>query len=95
MAGQLIDSLSGPWKPSDYRDTYTDRVNDLIEAKRRKKDFQPADEPPAATNVTDLAQALRASLDAAKKSSGKRSTAGKPTTKKPAAAKRPARKGAA
>ena len=74
MAGQLIDSLSGPWKPSDYRDTYTDRVNDLIDAKRRKKDFQPADEPPAATNVTDLARALRASLDAAKKSSGSAAT---------------------
>jgi DNA end-binding protein Ku len=67
MAGQLISSLSGPWKPDDYRDTYTDRVNDLIEAKKHGKDFQPADEAPAATNVTDLAKALRASLDAAKK----------------------------
>jgi len=67
MAGQLISSLSGPWKPEDYRDTYTDRVNDLIEAKKHNEDFRPADEPPAATKATDLAQALRASLDAAKK----------------------------
>jgi non-homologous end joining protein Ku len=28
MARQLIDAMSGPWKPADYRDTYTDRVND-------------------------------------------------------------------
>ena len=25
MARQLVDSMSGPWTPSDYRDTYTDR----------------------------------------------------------------------
>jgi DNA end-binding protein Ku len=95
MAGQLIASLSGPWKPEDYRDTYTDRVNDLIDAKKHSKEFQPADEPPAATKVTDLTQALRASLDAAKKPSAKRSTANKPTAKKRTAAKRTARKGAA
>lgn len=95
MAGQLIASLSGPWKPEDYRDTYTDRVNDLIDAKKHSKEFQPADEPPAATKVTDLTQALRASLDAAKKPSAKRSTASKPTAKKRTAAKRTARKGAA
>jgi DNA end-binding protein Ku len=95
MAGQLIASLSGPWKPEDYRDTCTDRVNDLIDAKKHSKEFQPADEPPAATKVTDLTQALRASLDAAKKPSAKRSTASKPTAKKRTAAKRTARKGAA
>jgi DNA end-binding protein Ku len=92
LAGQLIDSLSGPWRPSDYRDTYTDRVNALIDAKRHGKEFEPADEAPAATNVTDLAQALRASLEAAKKPSAKRSTASKPAAKKRTAAKRPAAK---
>jgi DNA end-binding protein Ku len=56
MARQLVDSMSGPWTPSDYRDTYTDRVNDLIEAKKNDKEFQPAAEPPAATNVSDLAR---------------------------------------
>ena len=67
MARQLVDSMSGPWTPSDYRDTYTDLVNDLIEAKKSEKDFQPAAEPPAATNVADLTAALQASVDAAKK----------------------------
>jgi DNA end-binding protein Ku len=55
MAHQLIDAMSGPWKPADYRDTYTDRVNDLIDAKKNDKEFQPAEEAPAATNVVDLA----------------------------------------
>jgi DNA end-binding protein Ku len=66
MACQLIDAMSGPWEPWQYRDTYTDRVRDLIEAKKHDKRFQAADEAPAATNVADLTDALRASLDAAK-----------------------------
>ena len=36
MARQLIDAMSGPWKASDYRDTYTDLVNGLIDAKKHK-----------------------------------------------------------
>lgn len=67
MARQLVDTMSGPWTPSEYRDTYTDRVNELIEAKKNEKEFQPAAEPPAATNVSDLTAALQASVDAAKK----------------------------
>ena len=66
MARQLIDAMSGPWEPSDYRDTYTDRINELVEAKKDKKELKPAAEAPAATNVVDLTQALRASLNAAK-----------------------------
>ena len=67
MARQLVDTMSGPWTPADYRDTYTDRVNELIEAKKNEKEFQPAAEPPAATGVSDLTAALQASVDAAKK----------------------------
>jgi DNA end-binding protein Ku len=58
MARQLIDAMSWPWKPADYRDTYTDRVNELIDAKKNDKEFQPAEEAPAATNVVDLTEAL-------------------------------------
>src|SRR5262249_25297307 len=35
MARQLIDSMAGSWRPEDYRDTYTDRVKDLIAAKKK------------------------------------------------------------
>ena len=72
MARQLVDSMSGPWTPSDYHDTYADRVNDLIEAKKSEKESQPAAQPPPATNVTDLTAALRASVDAAKKAPPKK-----------------------
>ena len=63
MATQLITSMDEPWKPDRYRDTYTDRVNDLIEAKRRGHEVQQADEAPEATNVIDLFEALRQSVD--------------------------------
>jgi DNA end-binding protein Ku len=66
MAGQLIDSMSGPWKPTDYRDTYTDRVNDLINAKKNGAEVTAAQEAPEATNVSDLMEVLRRSVEDAK-----------------------------
>jgi DNA end-binding protein Ku len=98
MARQLVESMVGPWEPADYRDTYTDRVNELIEAKKNDEEFQPADEAPPGTNLVDLTEALRASVEAAKKTPGnKRGGQGKakktPAKKKPA--KRPTRKRAA
>jgi hypothetical protein len=91
MARQLVNSMSGPWTPSDDRDTYTDRVNDLIEAKKSEKELQPAAEPPAATNVADLTEALQASVEAAKKAQGKKPT-GKSKPGKAASASKPARR---
>ena len=98
--------MTGPWQPSDYRDTYTDRVNDLIEAKKNNEEFQPADEAPPGTTVVDLTEALRASVEAAKKTPGgkrgggrgkvrsrKRAAKTAPPGKK--AGKRPTRKRAA
>jgi DNA end-binding protein Ku len=56
-------------EPSQYRDTYTGRLNDLIEAKKHHKQFEAADEAPPTTNADGLADALKASLDAARKPS--------------------------
>jgi DNA end-binding protein Ku len=81
MASQLIEAMTGPWNPADYRDSYTDRVNELIEAKKNKKELDPAAPAPAATNLTDLTQALQASLDAARKPRAKRTAAKKPPGK--------------
>jgi DNA end-binding protein Ku len=98
MATQLIESMTGPWQPGRYRDTYTDRVNELIRAKARNKDYEPAEEAPAATNVVDLTEALRASVEAArrggraKKTTAKKSTAQKSTAKKSTAKKSTAKK---
>jgi len=90
MANQLIRAMSGPWKPSDYRDTYTDRVNTLIDAKKHNKEITPASEAPQPTNVTSLMDALQASLDATKtaRSDGtSRGVAGRTAARRPASAR--------
>ena len=86
MAGQLIDSMSGTWKPGDYRDTYTDRVNELIKAKGAGREIEAADEAPEPTNVTDLLEVLRRSVDDAKRrrSGGAKATPARKRAGKPA-----------
>ncbi|MET0235117.1 MAG: Ku protein [Kibdelosporangium sp.] len=66
MASSLIESMSEPWRPGDYRDTYTDRVNKLVEAKAKGNEIVVEAEPPGATEVTDLMEALRRSVESTK-----------------------------
>ena len=89
-AGQLIESMTGPWNPDDYRDTYTDRVNELIQAKRRGKEIAVAEQAPEATNVTDLMEVLRRSVESAQQ----RRTRPSRTAKRTPAKKAPAQKSA-
>ena len=95
MAQQLIESLSGDWEPDQYRDSYRERVLELIEKKAAGEEItvQPAEEPEP---VPDLMAALEASIQAAKgpKSDGDGSKA-KPKAKKPAAKSGGTRKKAA
>jgi DNA end-binding protein Ku len=65
MAQQLIDSMTTTWQPEDYEDTYETRVWDLVEAKRKGEEIVIGEEPPEATNVVDLSEALRRSVDQA------------------------------
>ena len=84
--------MDEPWKPGRYRDTYTDRVNDLIEAKRRGHEVQQADEPPEATNVIDLLEALRRSVDSARKPRRTTANASKGVKTRPGRTSRPVAK---
>jgi DNA end-binding protein Ku len=61
MAKQLIESLSSDWEPDRYRDTYRERVLELIEQKAEGKEIavQPVEEPQP---VPDLMAALEASM---------------------------------
>jgi DNA end-binding protein Ku len=65
MAGKLIDSYKGAWRPEKYKDTYHDELCALIAAKRRgtarsaaprARDHEPG----------DLMEALRQSIEAAR-----------------------------
>ncbi len=66
MAKQLIESLSGDFDPSGYRDEYRERVLDLIERKAAGETIT-IEEPTAETKeVPDLMAALEASISASK-----------------------------
>jgi DNA end-binding protein Ku len=63
MATQLIESMTMPWRPREFRDTYTRKVNKLIEDKRKGREIVVEAEPPEPTGSTDLLEALRRSVE--------------------------------
>jgi DNA end-binding protein Ku len=71
IARQLVDSLSEPFEPERYHDTYREQVLDLIERKAAGEEIavQPAREESDAP-VPDLMSALKASLDAVRERTG-------------------------
>ena len=102
MAGQLIDSLSVSFDPSQYHDEYRERVLEMIERKAQGEQVDiAAPAEPDAVPVPDLMAALKASLaatkDKAEPSAAKqppakrRAPAAKPAATKAKAAKAPAR----
>lgn len=96
IAKQLVESLSGDWDPSKYKDTYREQVLALIERKASGEEIavQPQAEPEAAP-VPDLMSALKASLDAVRardEDDGEAEAEPKPKAKKKAPAKKPAAK---
>ncbi len=66
VAKQLIDSMATPWQPDNYRDTYREQVEDLIDRKRGGEEIIAEGAPPQETNVVDLMEALRRSVDNAR-----------------------------
>jgi DNA end-binding protein Ku len=83
LANQIIDSLSGPWKPQQYRDTYTEQVRELVKAHEKGQDIVVEEPPAAGAEMVDLMQALEASLEAAR-SGGKKSSKGRASGRKSA-----------
>ena len=107
MAGSLIETLSGDFDPTQYRDTYREALQQVIEAKVAGAEVvQPAEEQPTSGTVVDLMAALRASVEAAKR--GREQADGAPAAEQapesadeaaesaaePAPAARPARRSA-
>ncbi|MEW2512914.1 Ku protein [Streptomyces sp. NPDC046870] len=76
MALQLVDALSSDWDPSRYRDTYQEKVRELVKAKAEGQEIAAAEEPPEATNVIDLMKVLEGSLKAARSGRGGEEPAG-------------------
>jgi DNA end-binding protein Ku len=61
IARQLIDMLTTEWDPTRYKNTYRDRIEELIERKREGKAIVFESETPK-SNVVDLMAALEASI---------------------------------
>jgi DNA end-binding protein Ku len=67
MAKQLIESLTGEFKPNSYRDEYREELLDLLESKAAGKEVVSAPtEEPKPTKAPDLMAALEESLAAVK-----------------------------
>ncbi len=71
MAASLIDRFRGEFDPSHYKDTYTDRLLDVIRRKRKGEEVHAAPEVEP-DEAPDLMEALRASLEAHAKTAPKR-----------------------
>ena len=81
LATSLIESLAGDWKPSKYKDTYTNALLSVIKRKQRGDDVHVAPKAEEEEAPPDLMEALRASMEAARKS--RRTASGKPSARKP------------
>ncbi len=66
LAKTLIDNLSAEWDPKKYKDDYSENLMRVIRARMKGKEARlVSDKRPRDSNVVDLMERLRASLDAA------------------------------
>jgi DNA end-binding protein Ku len=61
----LIDTMASTWEPDRYRDTHRERVEELVEAKRRGEEVVTTAPAAAPARVIDLMEALQASVEQA------------------------------
>ena len=88
MAEQLVESMSGEFRPEEYRDEYRDALMQVIEAKVQGQAPAPRARV-AATKLTDLMEALEASVAAARQQR-KAEKAPRRAAERPAAARKSA-----
>lgn len=90
LARQLVDTLASSWDPTQFRDTYTEVLREVIEAKVEGKQIALPGAP-RRPKVTSLMKALQASL----KDGGSRKAPAKAAARgRSAARRRPTRRAA-
>jgi DNA end-binding protein Ku len=67
MARQLIHQLSGDFDPSEFKDEYHRALKKLIDKKVKGEEIVVVEDAEEPAQIVDLMDALRASVDAAKK----------------------------
>ena len=96
MADQLVEDMTAPWKPAEFKDTFRERILELVDQKlaagqsKVVKHLEDEVAQSAPSNVIDLTELLQRSLKRSK-DSARAQVPAKPA----AAAARPARKSAA
>jgi DNA end-binding protein Ku len=69
LAESLIDALAADWAPDKYKDDYQENLQEVINSKLKGETIElEGDAPPLRAEVIDLAERLRASLQAAERS---------------------------
>ncbi|MBV7541154.1 Ku protein [Acidovorax sp. sic0104] len=96
MARQLVEEMSGPWDPEDFKDEFRSQVMKLVEKKAKagegKTVLEPEEKTPQTGEVIDLTALLQRSLRKGSKAGGGPAT--KAPAKKPSPAKSPTGKAA-
>lgn len=98
MATRLIESMSVPWNPDDYRDDYRDRLRAVIDKRMKSEGVVSPDvdeeieREGIATNVVDFESLLKKSISENKRTPAKKAS---PAKKAPAKKARKAGKPAA
>ena len=76
VARTLIDTMAEDFDPGQYHDEYRAALEEVVQAKATGDEVRKAEEPEEKAPVVDLVAALKASVEAARKSRGKASDAG-------------------
>lgn len=66
LALSLIDQLTEPFDPEQFKDTFVDELKEIIEEKAKGERPRPAPKKVRATQEDDLLESLRASLERSK-----------------------------
>ncbi|WP_434677282.1 Ku protein [Pseudomonas sp. R1-18] len=82
MAKRLVEDMSAEWQPGDYRDTFQEKIMQLVETKAREGKIQnveadAGEEERKSADVIDLTELLRRSLAGGKTAPAKRKPAAK------------------
>lgn len=66
LAETIIDKMSGTFDPEEFKDRYEEAVIALIQSKQAGTPLKPASAPPRQSNVVNLMDALRRSIETSK-----------------------------
>jgi DNA end-binding protein Ku len=92
VATQLVEALSGDWKPEQYSDSFQQNLKKMIAAKLEGNEVTEVEKPKKMAPVVDLMEALKASLAQSGKKGEKKPVASEKKRSKQASGEKAAKK---